>query len=106
MTDLLKALRLNGAMATIDVAGCQNATVGQVSQRGGDYVVSVKGHQKGLRDIVTGAFEMYGAEASGSQARSLITVGYLHRCVSPRSQRCDTQYNCHMATGISTTNSR
>ena len=58
--DLLATLDLAGAVVTIDAAGCQKATVGQVRARGGDYVVCVKGNQKGLRDAVAGVFDRAG----------------------------------------------
>ena len=58
--DLLGALDLAGAVVTIDAAGCQKAIVEQIRAQGGDYVVCVKGNQKGLRDAVAGAFARAG----------------------------------------------
>jgi predicted transposase YbfD/YdcC len=58
--DLLGALNLAGAVVTIDAAGCQKAVVEQIRKQGGDYVVCVKGNQKGLRDAVAGVFERAG----------------------------------------------
>jgi predicted transposase YbfD/YdcC len=55
--DLLAALDLAGAVVTLDAAGCQKATVEQIRNQGGDYVVCVKGNQKGLRDAVAGVFD-------------------------------------------------
>ena len=43
--DLLAALDLEGAVVTIDAAGCQKETVEQIREQGGDYVVCVKGNQ-------------------------------------------------------------
>src|SRR5262245_6901882 len=37
--DLLAALDLAGVVVTLDAAGCQRATVEQIRERGGDYVV-------------------------------------------------------------------
>src|SRR5262249_24122881 len=54
--DLLAALDLRGAVVTLDAAGCQKQIVKQVLERGGDFVVCVKGNQKGLRDAVCRAF--------------------------------------------------
>ena len=59
--ELVGALDLAGAVVTIDAAGCQKGTVGQVRARGGDYLVCVKGNQKGLRDAVAGVFDRAGA---------------------------------------------
>jgi len=58
--DLLAALDLTGAVVTIDAAFCQKAIVEQIREQGGEYVVCVKGNQKGLRDAVAGAFERAG----------------------------------------------
>jgi predicted transposase YbfD/YdcC len=58
--DLLATLDLAGAVVTIDAAGCQKAIVEQIREQGGDYVVCVKGNQKGLRDAVAGVFERAG----------------------------------------------
>jgi predicted transposase YbfD/YdcC len=58
--DLLDALDLTGAVVTLDAAGCQKATVARVRERGGDYVVCVKGNQAGLRDAVADVFERAG----------------------------------------------
>lgn len=59
--ELVGALDLAGAVVTIDAAGCQKGTVAQVRARGGDYVVCVKGNQRGLRDAVAAAFDRAGA---------------------------------------------
>jgi predicted transposase YbfD/YdcC len=56
MPDLIATLDLSGAVVTIDAAGCQKATVEQIRQQGGEYVVTVKGNQAGLRDAIAGAF--------------------------------------------------
>ena len=58
--DLLTALDLNGAVVTIDAAGCQKATVAQIRRQGGDYLVTVKGNQTGLRDAVAEVFARAG----------------------------------------------
>jgi len=59
--DLLAALDLTGAVVTIDAAGCQKGTVAQIRARGGEYVVTVKGNQAGLRDAVADVFARAGA---------------------------------------------
>jgi predicted transposase YbfD/YdcC len=58
--DLLDTLDLAGAVVTLDAAGCQKATVERIRQRGGDYVVCVKGNQTKLRDAVADVFERAG----------------------------------------------
>lgn len=59
--ELVAGLDLTGAVVTIDAAGCQKATVEQIRARGGEYVVCVKGNQKGLRDAVAAVFDRAGA---------------------------------------------
>lgn len=58
--ELVAGLDLTGAVVTIDAAGCQKATVAQIREQGGDYLVCVKGNQKGLRDAVAGVFDRAG----------------------------------------------
>lgn len=75
--DLLAALDLSGAVVTLDAAGCQKATVEQIRSQGGDYVVCVKGNQKGLHDAVAGVFERAGdAEFAGCGMASEVGEGH------------------------------
>jgi predicted transposase YbfD/YdcC len=75
--DLLAALDLSGAVVTLDAAGCQKAIVGQIREQGGDYVVCVKGNQKGLRGAVADVFERAGeVEFAGCDMAS--EVGAAH----------------------------
>jgi len=55
--NLLGALDLKGALVTIDAAGCQAEIVRQVRDRGGDYLVAVKGNQPALERAVQAAFD-------------------------------------------------
>lgn len=49
---LLELLDLQGALVTIDAMGCQKEIAKQIVERGGDYVLTVKGnHAKLLEDI-------------------------------------------------------
>lgn len=54
---LLGVLELNGALVTIDAAGCQKEIARQIRQRGGDYLLAVKGNQPALEAAVKRAFE-------------------------------------------------
>ncbi len=63
--DLLAALDLRGAVVTLDAAGCQKAIAEQIRAQGGEYVVCVKGNQKGLRDAVGDVFDMAGEAGVG-----------------------------------------
>jgi predicted transposase YbfD/YdcC len=58
--ELLKVLDLNGALVTLDAAGCQKATLEQVREQGGDYLVAVKGNQPALQRAVHAAFDRAG----------------------------------------------
>jgi predicted transposase YbfD/YdcC len=53
---LLAVLELNGAIVSLDAAGCQTDIAEQIRERGGDYLLAVKGNQPALRAAVEGAF--------------------------------------------------
>lgn len=55
--ELLRVLDLKGALVTLDAAGCQKATLRQIRDQGGDYLVTVKGNQPGLQKAVHAAFD-------------------------------------------------
>lgn len=55
--ELLRVLDLSGALVTLDAAGCQKATLRQVREQGGDYLVTVKGNQPALQRAVHAAFD-------------------------------------------------
>lgn len=54
--ELLKTLHLTGALVTIDAAGCQTEIVRQIRDRGGDYLIAVKGNQPTLLAAVEATF--------------------------------------------------
>jgi predicted transposase YbfD/YdcC len=75
--ELLETLDLAGAVVTIDAAGCQKAIVEKIRQRGGDYIVCVKGNQRSLRGAVADAFERAGeAEFAGCGIASALGEGH------------------------------
>src|SRR5947209_10113453 len=47
--ELLRVLDLKGALVTMAAAGCQKATLRQIREQGGDYLVTVKGNQPALQ---------------------------------------------------------
>jgi predicted transposase YbfD/YdcC len=55
--ELLRVLDLKGALVTLDAAGCRKETLGQIRDRGGDYLVAVKGNQPALQKAVHAAFD-------------------------------------------------
>lgn len=50
--ELLDALVLKGCIVTLDAMGCQKTIVKKIIDRGGDYVISLKGNQGTLHDDV------------------------------------------------------
>jgi len=46
--ELLENIDLNNAVVTIDAAGCQKDIVKKIRERGGDYVIALKGNQGNL----------------------------------------------------------
>ena len=53
--ELLRTLDLKGALVTIDAAGCQKEIARQVRDRGGHYLLAVKGNQPALHTAVGAA---------------------------------------------------
>jgi predicted transposase YbfD/YdcC len=54
--ELLAMLELKGAIVSLDAAGCQTAIARQIRDRGGDYLLAVKGNQPALQAAVTRVF--------------------------------------------------
>jgi predicted transposase YbfD/YdcC len=72
--DLLATLDLAGAVVTMDAAGCQTETLALIRERGGEYVVCVKGNQKGLRDAIAGVFDRAAeADLTGCDGHASVT---------------------------------
>jgi predicted transposase YbfD/YdcC len=77
LPELLRVLDLNGALVTIDAAGCQKDIVGQIRTQGGDYLVAVKGNQPALQRAVRAAFDRAGeAEFSGCRMSAAVEDGH------------------------------
>lgn len=69
--ELLKTLKLKGALVTIDAAGCQTDVVDAIRDGGGDYLLSVKGNQPTLLAAVEAVF-------AGAADREFAGVGATH----------------------------
>jgi predicted transposase YbfD/YdcC len=54
---LLNMVDVKGAIITIDAMGCQTAIAGTIVEKGGDYVLPVKGNQGRLEQATTAFFE-------------------------------------------------
>jgi predicted transposase YbfD/YdcC len=55
--ELLRVLDLDGALVSIDAAGCQKAIAAQIIEQGGDYLLAVKMNQPTLHAAVEAAFD-------------------------------------------------
>lgn len=53
---LLELLALEGALVTLDAMHCQKGTAKKIRERGGDYLLTVKGNQRQLRDEIETCF--------------------------------------------------
>lgn len=53
---LLDALYVRGLLISIDAMGCQRAIAKQITAKGGDYLLSVKGNQPSLKTQIEDAF--------------------------------------------------
>jgi predicted transposase YbfD/YdcC len=62
--ELLDTLDLNGALVSIDAMGCQTSIAQKVTDKGGDYLLGLKGNQSSLRDETEAAFAASAAPAS------------------------------------------
>lgn len=72
--DLLATLDLTGAVVTMDAAGCQTETLALIRERGGEYVVCVKGNQPTLRDAIAGVFDRAGGSGfAGCDGHTSVT---------------------------------
>lgn len=64
---LLAALKLAGAVVTIDAMGCQRQIAQQIVERQADYVLAVKDNQPGLLADIKDSFQMLAADAVAEQ---------------------------------------
>ncbi|MCP4732378.1 MAG: ISAs1 family transposase [Roseibacillus sp.] len=70
---LLKLLHLQGAIVTIDAAGCQETIANEIVERGGQFVLAVKNNQRTLFEDVDIAFhdvDIRGKQAFASQTET------------------------------------
>lgn len=56
--ELLELLAIRGCIVTIDAMGCQKSIAKAILDKGADYVLMVKGNQKGLKDQVEKLFSI------------------------------------------------
>lgn len=57
--ELLKRLKLKGAIVTLDAMGCQKEIASQIRNQGADYILAVKGNQGNLHTSLVGFCEAH-----------------------------------------------
>lgn len=67
----LPALALEGAVVTIDAMGCQTATVAQITDGAGDYVLALKDNQAHLAEALRDFFATLNAPGHCRRSVSL-----------------------------------
>ena len=79
---LLELLDLRGALVSIDVLGCQKDIAAKIVERGGDYVLTVKGNQEQLKsDIIDSFVKAYDHDCQGVRYQKYETAEEGHgRC--------------------------
>jgi predicted transposase YbfD/YdcC len=73
--ELIEGLDLTGAIVTIDAAGCQKEIVRRILEKGGDYVIALKGNQGNLLAEAENFFQQaacVGYEEAGCEVSSSI----------------------------------
>ena len=69
--EILKQLEIKGAIVTLDAMGCQKENVKTVVDSEGDYIISLKGNQGNLHNLVKDSFEL---KDKGLNALDVITA--------------------------------
>ena len=89
---LLDTLVLKGCIVTLDALGCQTDIAAAIVEKGGDYVLAVKGNQKTLSEAVVESFETGEALGWGSvEVQSQTTVEKDHGRIETRRVLLVTQ---------------
>jgi predicted transposase YbfD/YdcC len=84
--ELLKLLDLKGALVTIDAMGCQKAIAEQIVDRGGQYVLAVKGNQEHLlEDIQKTVAQATEGELAKEEVKTVTTKSEGHGRVEQRT---------------------
>ena len=73
--ELIELLDLHGAIVTLDAAGCQKAIAARIVEKGGDFVLTLKGNQPTAHEAVSAHFlELLERDTSPAGLRRLRTV--------------------------------
>lgn len=87
--ELLEWLDVRGAIVTIDALGCQKSIAEKIIDKGGDYLLALKGNQGGLHDDVRLHFEQP-AQVSISRMSHSETIDKGHGRIEVRQCRVST----------------
>jgi len=87
--ELLEWLDVRGAIVTIDAMGCQKAIAEKIVDKGGDYLLALKGNQSSLHDDVRLHFEAPSPQAF-SQMEQADTLDKGHGRIEVRRCRVST----------------
>ncbi|HSN23832.1 MAG TPA: ISAs1 family transposase [Methylomicrobium sp.] len=90
--ELLEWLDVRGAIVTIDAMGCQKTIAEKTIDKGGDYLLALKGNQSSLHDNVRLHFEQPAPTTLARMARAE-TVDKGHGRVEVRQCRLSTDIN-------------
>ena len=77
--ELLNLLALKGCVVTVDAMGCQTAIVKKIQERGGDYVLGLKGNQETLHAEAVNFFDQAidaGAQEAGCSYGKTVEKGH------------------------------
>jgi predicted transposase YbfD/YdcC len=84
--ELLKLLDLKGALVTIDAIGCQKAIAQQIVDKGGDYLLAVKGNQEHLlEDIQATVTKALDGDLPKHQVATVTTTAEGHGRIEQRT---------------------
>jgi len=84
--ELLNLLDLKGTLVTIDAIGCQKAIAKQIVDKGGDYLLAVKGNQEHLlQDIQTTVSKALDGELARHEVVSITTNADAHGRIEKRT---------------------
>ena len=73
---LLDLLDIRGCLVTIDAMGCQTKIAKKIVDKGGDYLLPVKGNQKKLQSALDGIFSIHRLEDKETEAYSTSEKGH------------------------------
>jgi predicted transposase YbfD/YdcC len=105
--ELLKLLDLKGALVTIDAIGCQKAIAQQIVDKGGDYLLAVKGNQEHLlEDIQETVAKALDGDLAKSQVATVTTTDAGHGRIERRTYtviaNLDNIRDQHLWAGLTT----